>query len=106
VLEKLGDIGSVEFTDKKIKKALSFRIKTIEFYIPIEDKVDYKQEIKALTEELEYTRGFLKSVLIKLNNEKFVKNAPENVIEKERKKKEDAENKIRMLEERIREMGE
>ena len=105
VLQKLGNIGNVEFTDEKIEKAISFRIKTIEFYIPVEDKVDYRQEIKALTEELEYTRGFLESVMVKLNNENFVKNAPEKVIEKERKKKEDAENRIRMLEERIRGMG-
>lgn len=105
VLQKLANIINIEFTAEKIEKAISFRIKTIEFYIPIEDKVDYQQEVQALNEELEYTRGFLKSVLIKLNNENFVKNAPGSVIEKERKKKEDAENKIRMLEERIGEMG-
>jgi valyl-tRNA synthetase len=101
VLQKLGHTESVEFTSEKIEKAISFRVKAIEFYIPLEDKVDYHQEIKALTEELEYTRGFLKSVLIKLKNENFVKNAPDAVIEKERKKKEDAENKIRLLQERI-----
>lgn len=104
VLQKLGNIESVEFTGEKIEKAISFRVKTIEFYIPVEVKVDYHQEIKALKEELKYTRGFLESVMMKLTNEKFVKNAPDSVIEKERKKKEDAESKIRMLEERIRGM--
>ena len=104
ILQKLGNIESIKFTSKKIEKAISFRVKAIEFYIPVAEKVDYQQEIKTLTEELEYTRGFLKSVLVKLNNEKFVKNAPAQVIEKENKKKEDAENKIRMLEERIRGM--
>jgi valyl-tRNA synthetase len=104
ILQKLGNVENIENTGEKIEKAISFRVNAVEFYIPIEDKVDYHQELKTLTEELEYTRGFLKSVLIKLNNEKFVKNAPDAVIEKEGKKKEDAENKIRMLEERIRGM--
>ena len=102
VLQQLASISGVEYTNEKIEKAISFRIKTIEFYLPVEDKVDYLQEITALKEELEYTKGFLKSVMVKLNNEKFVKNAPASVIEKEQKKKEDAENKIKMLEERIR----
>jgi valyl-tRNA synthetase len=105
VLQKLANISGVEFTNEKIDKAISFRIKTIEFFIPVEDKVDYQQEIAALHQELEYTKGFLNSVMIKLNNENFVKNAPASVIEKEKKKKEDAENKIRLLEERIRGMG-
>jgi len=104
VLQQLASISSVEYTNEKIEKAISFRIKTIEFYLPVEDKVDYQREIAALKEELEYIKGFLKSVMVKLNNEKFVKNAPASVIEKEQKKREDAENKIKMLEERIRGM--
>ncbi len=76
VLQKLASISGIEFTNEKIDRAISFRIKTIEFYIPIEDKVDYQQEIAALNQELEYTKGFLKSVMIKLNNKNFVKNAP------------------------------
>jgi valyl-tRNA synthetase len=104
ILQKMGFIDRIEFTGQKIEKAISFRVKTVEYYIPLEDKVDYHQEIRALKEELQYTRGFLKSVMVKLNNEKFVKNAPGPVIEKERKKKEDAEKKIEMLEERIRGM--
>jgi valyl-tRNA synthetase len=104
VLQKLASISGIEFTGEKIDKAISFRIKTIEFYIPVEDKVDFQQEIASLTQELGYTRGFLESVMVKLNNENFVKNAPAVVIEKERKKKEDAENKIKLLEERLTSM--
>jgi valyl-tRNA synthetase len=104
VLQKLAIVSGIEFTGKKIDRAISFRIKTIEFYIPVVDKVDFQQEIAALKQELEYTRGFLKSVMVKLNNENFVKNAPAAVIEKERKKKEDAENRIRLLEERLSSM--
>jgi len=105
ILQKLASLSEIKFTGEKIDKAISFRIKTIEFYIPVEEKVDFKQEIASLKQELEYTRGFLKSVMVKLNNEKFVKNAPASVIEKERKKREDAEHKIKLLEERLRSMG-
>jgi len=104
ILQKLASLSEIKFTGEKIDKAISFRIKTIEFYIPVEEKVDFKQEIASLKQELEYTRGFLKSVMVKLNNEKFVKNAPASVIEKERKKREDAEHKIKLLEERLRSM--
>ena len=52
-------------------------------------------------EELAYQKGFLKSVMGKLSNERFVRNAPSPVVEKEQKKKDDAESKIKVLEERI-----
>ena len=51
-----------------------------------------------LVAELEYTRGFLASVMKKLNNEKFIKGAPEKVVENERKKQADAECKIKAIE--------
>ena len=84
-----------------MENTLSFMVRTTEYYIPVENLVDTQEEIKKLEEELEYTRGFLNSVLKKLNNEKFVSNAPEKVVNLERKKKEDAEKKIKTLEERI-----
>ena len=61
-------------------------------------------EIAKLDEEMNYHRGFLNSVMKKLENERFVQNAPENVLELERKKKSDAESKIATLEERIKEL--
>jgi valyl-tRNA synthetase len=84
--------------------AASFRVQSAEFFIPLEDAVDAGEELQKLKEELSYTRGFLTGVLAKLENERFVDNAPEQVVQKERKKKEDAENKIRVLEERIRDL--
>jgi valyl-tRNA synthetase len=101
VLQKLGNIEKVEFTDEKIEGAISFRVKATEYYIPLKDKIDHSEELRKLNEELHYARGFLQSVLVKLGNSNFIKNAPEQIIEKERKKKEDAENRIRVLEERI-----
>jgi valyl-tRNA synthetase len=66
--------------------------------------LDVKGELLKIKEELDYTRGFLSSVMDKLENERFVQNAPVNVLELERKKKADAETKIRSLEERMEEL--
>jgi valyl-tRNA synthetase len=101
VLVKLGNIESIEYTEEKVQGALSFRISSVEFFIPLEDKTNPAEELIKLEQELEYEKGFLKSVMGKLNNKRFVDNAPDQVVEKERKKSEDARKKISVLEERI-----
>ena len=101
VISKLANIESIEPTDEEIKAAMSFIVKAVEYYIPVGDKIDVKEEIKKLEEELKYTEGFLNSVSKKLSNERFVNSAPEKVVETERKKQADAEAKIKVLKERI-----
>ena len=104
ILVKLGILDHVEETTEKMEGAVSFRVQSAEFYIPLEEAVDAGEELQKLEEELSYNRGFLKSVLAKLENARFVEHAPEQVVNKERKKKEDAEKKIHVLEERIRDL--
>ena len=87
--------------DNKVEGALSFRVKSNEYYIPLAGAVNIEEEIATLTQELEYTKGFLNSVMNKLRNERFVKNAPEQVIANERKKQSDAEAKIKTLQEQL-----
>jgi valyl-tRNA synthetase len=102
VLIKMANLSRVSFTDKKHDGASSFHIKTTEFYIHIGTSLDINAEIKRINEELDYARGFLLSVMKKLDNEKFVQNAPKEVIDIEKKKKDDAELKIKSLEERLK----
>jgi valyl-tRNA synthetase len=104
ILVKLGILDHVEETTDKMEGAVSFRVQSAEFYIPLEEAVDAGEELQKLEEELSYNRGFLKSVLAKLENARFVEHAPEQVVNKERKKKDDAEKKIQVLEERIRDL--
>jgi valyl-tRNA synthetase len=104
VIIKMANLSGVSFTDKKQDGAASFLVGTMEFYIPLGGKLDIEAEIIKINEELNYARGFLSSVLKKLDNEKFVQNAPPSVIDMEKKKKADAESKIRSLEERLEEM--
>ncbi|MDH7444593.1 valine--tRNA ligase [Aquimarina sp. 2201CG14-23] len=97
VISKLGNLDSLEYVNEKVDGALSFRVKSNEYFIPISGAINVEDEIKKLTEELKYTEGFLKSVQKKLQNERFVNNAPEQVIANERKKESDAEAKIATL---------
>ena len=89
----------------KVDGALSYRVKSNEYFIPITGTIDVEAEIAKLTEELNYTKGFLKSVQIKLSNEKFVANAKPEVIASERKKESDALSKIKTLEEQLAVLG-
>ena len=97
VIKKLGNVSTLNYIDKQVEGALSFRVKSNEYFIPIEGAIDVVGERKKLMEELEYTQGFLKSVEKKLSNDRFVNNAPENVVAIEKAKKSDAEAKIEVL---------
>ena len=101
VVTKLGNITTLEYVSEKVDGALSFRVKSNEYFIPITGNIDVAAEIAKLTEELNYTKGFLKSVQGKLANEKFVAGAPEKVIEMERKKEADALAKIATIEQSL-----
>jgi valyl-tRNA synthetase len=80
-----------------VEGALTFRVQSNEYFIPISGAINIEEEIKKITEELKYTEGFLKSVQGKLSNERFVNNAPTQVIDIERKKEADALAKIETL---------
>ena len=102
IIQKLSNLGEVLFTKNSINQAATFLIGTTEFFVPLTGKTDAAKERETLSKELEYLRGFLVSVEKKLSNEKFVTSAPPNVIEMERKKKADAEVKIKSLEENLK----
>ncbi len=101
VIQKLGNLTTLEYVSDKVDGALSYRVKSNEYFIPITGNIDVEAEIAKLTEELNYTKGFLRSVQGKLSNEKFVAGAPEQVIANERKKEADALAKIATLEQSL-----
>ena len=101
VIAKLGNLSSINYVDKKIEGAFSFMVNSNEYFIPLVASIDIEAELDKLQKELDYTKGFLKSVEGKLKNERFVNNAPEQVVAVERKKQADALSKITVLEEQI-----
>jgi valyl-tRNA synthetase len=102
VIMKLCNVEQLDYTEEKVENAASFIVGATEFYIPLSESVDVDAEVEKLQKELDYTKGFLATVLKKLSNERFVSNAPEKVIDLERKKQSDAEKRIQVLEEQIR----
>jgi valyl-tRNA synthetase len=101
VVSKLCNLSAVTFISARQEGAAAFMIGTTQYFIPLEGKLDVEAELTKLGDDLVYNRGFLATVMKKLENERFVQNAPASVIELERKKKSDAEAKIKSLEERI-----
>jgi len=101
VVVKLANLSTLEMVTEEVQGAASFRVKSTNYYIPMEDFIDVEEELKKLETELKYAQGFLNSVLKKLSNERFVTSAPEAVVALEKAKQADAEAKIKVLEERI-----
>lgn len=101
VIAKLCNINEMNFVTEKVSNAFSFIVKGTEYFVPFSDDIDVEAEVAKLKKELEYEQGFLKSVEKKLSNERFVSNAPEQVIANERNKQADALNKIKIIEEKL-----
>ena len=97
VIEKLGNLASLTYVSDKVEGALSYRVKSNEYFIPMEADINVEAEKVKLLEELKYTEGFLQSVQKKLGNERFVTSAPEQVLANERNKEADALAKIETL---------
>lgn len=101
IVKKLGNLNEVTQVDKKVENAYGFIQNNIEYFIPFTQKIDVQAELARIQKEIEYNKGFLKSVMSKLGNAKFVANAKAEVVAIETKKKDDAEAKIKALEEQL-----
>lgn len=104
IIKKLSNINEVSSLGEK-PTGVSFLVGTVEFTIPMVGKLDAAAEREAILKDLEYQHGFLNAVDKKLSNEKFVSGAPAHVLDLERKKKADAETKIKSYEEALRALG-
>lgn len=102
LVAKLCNLSKIDYVDNKVDGASSFMVKSTEFYVPLAESVNVEDEIKKLEEELKYTQGFMNSISKKLSNERFVNNAPEKVVEMERKKQSDAKAKISVIEAQLK----
>lgn len=101
IISKISNLATFEYVEGKVENAFSFVLKSNEYFVPFSEDIDVEAEIKKIEEELKYTKGFLISVSKKLSNERFVSNAPEQVVAVEKKKMADAEAKVKVLEEKL-----
>jgi valyl-tRNA synthetase len=105
-IKKLANISDISDFTEKPDHSISMVTDGNEFYIPLpQENLNPEEEAAKIMEELEYTRGFLNSVMKKLSNERFVSGAPEQVVLLERKKMSDAEQKIKILEEKLQHLN-
>lgn len=102
IIIKLCNLSSFEYVTAKVDNAFSFNVSHAEFYIPLTQDLDVDAEKERIAKELDYNKGFLKSVQVKLANERFVANAKPEILENEKKKQADAEAKIKALEEQLK----
>ena len=101
MVTKFANVKEVTFVRDKPLGSTAFMVGTDEFFMTLHETLDVDAERERLTKEIDYLQGFLKSVDAKLSNERFVKNAKAEVVDIERRKKEDAEAKIKMLEDSL-----
>ncbi|WP_420186604.1 valine--tRNA ligase [Bacteroides pyogenes] len=101
VIIKMCNLSGINQAADTQEGVASFMVGTTEYAVPLGNMIDTEAEIARMEAELKHKEGFLQGVLKKLGNEKFVNNAPEAVIEMERKKKADAESIIHFLKESI-----
>lgn len=101
IISKLANLSETKFVTDKVAGASVFMAGTDEFFVSLADNIDAEAERERLEKEIEYLKGFLKSVDAKLSNERFVQNAKPEIVENERRKQEDAQSKIRILEDSL-----
>ena len=101
VIAKLCNLEKIEYLETKDIDGASFIENNIQYSIPLTGLVDASEEIKKLEADLKYAEGFLQGVMKKLSNASFVNNAPQKVVDMERKKQADAEEKIRIIKEQL-----
>ncbi|AZI33279.1 valine--tRNA ligase [Kaistella carnis] len=102
LVRKLANIDQIHFAEKTDKPTFSFLIGGTEVSIPLSENLDLGEEKIKTEEEIKYLKGFLISVEKKLSNEKFMAGAPQQVVDIELKKKKDAQDKLILLEEKLK----
>ena len=104
MIMKVGYIKEITLTDSEDVQGASFISGTEKFIVHFEQKIDLDAEIERVKKDLEYQNGFVSSIEKKLSNERFVNNAPEAVVNNERKKLADGMARIKSLEEELKKL--
>ena len=105
VIAKLAGLSKIENVEAKGEGTQAFLVGTDEYAVPIGNLIDTEAEREKATAEIKRLQGFMAGIEKKLQNERFVQNAPAQVVELERKKLSDAKSKIAALEATIKALG-
>ncbi len=107
VIKRLANLGQLDILEngEKVEKSLTTFVGDIEIYLPLADLIDFDAEKKRLTKEISELEGYFEMLEKKLSNKGFVKNAPEEIIKKERMKMEETQQKLEKLKKQLIELG-
>ena len=106
LLMRLGYLASIEVTENEPDSTVAFVTGAEKFFVKIEKEIDVEAERERLTAELDRAKKFLIGVTKKLSNERFVNNAPDAVVAKEKQKLADGEARVKSLEESLEKLSE
>ena len=101
VVVKMANLSAISEVAEKNPTASAFIVKTTQYFVPMSENINVEEEIAKLEKDLAHYEGFLRGVMAKLSNERFVANAPAAVVENERNKQRDAEAKLAAIRERM-----
>ncbi|MDE5609005.1 MAG: valine--tRNA ligase [Bacteroidales bacterium] len=104
LIAKLCNLESVEYVSASVDGAFTFMAANTEFFVPMAGLVNVEDERARAEKDLKYEQGFLLSVRKKLENKRFVDNAPQAVVDAERKKMADCEQRIALLEAQLKQL--
>jgi len=104
-VSKLAILQSINVVNEEVDNSISFIIGTDKYFIELEQEIDVEAELVSLKEKLIYEEGFVKSVNKKLDNERFVNNAPDAVVANEKKKLADGLDRIAKIKESIEKLS-
>jgi valyl-tRNA synthetase len=101
LIKKMAVLESLQAVDGDVANAVGFVSGTDKFYVILTQEINVEEEREKITKELVYQQGFLKSIDVKLSNERFVANAKPEIVANEQQKKADALARIKILEESL-----
>jgi valyl-tRNA synthetase len=101
ILAKQANAEAITYATSPVSNTITVVVQKDKFFIETTTELDTETQRAQLQKDLDYLKGFLVSVEKKLSNERFVSNAKPEVVDIERKKKADAEDKIRIIEESL-----
>jgi valyl-tRNA synthetase len=104
MLIKLGNLSGLSLTDSEPANTVAFLSGTEKYFLELNIEIDVEAETKRLEEEKKYLEGFINSVQKKLGNERFVSGAPAPVVEKERQKLADGQERLRLIDETLKQL--
>ena len=100
IIKKLANVSNIEESASQPDGTNSFNVRMYEFYVPA-GEIDVEAEKEKILKQIDRKERLLTGVKKKLENEKFMNNAPEQVIANEKKKFQDAESEISLLKTRL-----